>query len=379
MGVYRKLYVFGIVLLIFINIEVLAKFNLQHTFISGQNINCSKCHPEEAGNLSISVYHSNLDCNSCHNTTFYQNIQTHAATTINCTDCHENIENEITNEDEAHRALYLYAREFNLRRGANEACIMCHTTSYTVITYKYYDWINYTIYFNGTLGEVNPNTGIDEYYYYITQTSVGDYRTYYVEINQKDGSSHYWVNITNISCLTCHVNVKLGNFGNAQGSQHAGDVEDKGNPPDAAHLNITYGGATDAYCKSCHRNTSFNGYPHLNSSAVHAALKLQFGCLTCHNDTGPWPPANETPDKGGHYSEAFYPDVLRKVDRKLIGDFCTGCHRAYNHDIVTDSSGTNQCYRCHGSGGGTVGDIVQVVYTEPKAVEQTQWVLRTFP
>ncbi len=349
----RILLVIGIaILLLFTNYQIITKFSLQHTFIPGQNVDCSKCHPEEAGNLSISVYHSSLACTTCHNTTFYPNTPTHAATTVNCTDCHTWVKNEITHEDEAHRALYLYAEMFGLRRGPNETCILCHTTSYAVITYKYYDHINYSI-----------------SSWTITSVAYGPYRTYTVEVGSKSGSTHYWVNVTNISCVTCHENIKLGNIGNAQGSQHAGDVTDAGT--DWGHQNATYGGATDAYCKSCHKNSSFDGYPHLNSSAVHASLKLQFGCLTCHNETGPWPPANETFERGGHPSSSFYLEVSQNVDRKLIGDFCTGCHRANNHADL----GGGRCSWCHSSS----SYVIQQVFTEPKAAEADIWVYRTAP
>ncbi len=345
----RILLILGILIVIFFtNYQVITKFTGQHTFISGREVNCTECHPNEGGNLSISVYHSSLNCSTCHNTTFYPNEQTHAASTINCTDCHTWVKNEITHEDEAHRALYLYAEQSELRRGPNEACIMCHTNAYTKITYKYYDYINYTL-----------------SSWSVTSVAYGPYRTYIVEVGSKSGSSHYWINITNISCVRCHENIKLGNIGNAQGSQHAGDVTDWSSDP--GHQNASYGGATDAYCKSCHRNTSFNGYPHLNSSAVHAALKLQFGCLTCHNETGPWPPANETFEQGGHPSSTFYQNIAQNVDRKLIGDFCTGCHHANNHDIT----GSSRCSRCH-----RWGSISQQVFTEPKAAEASRWVIR---
>ncbi|NOZ59011.1 MAG: hypothetical protein GXO66_05485 [Euryarchaeota archaeon] len=75
-----------------------------------------------------------------------------------------------------------------------------------------------------------------------------------VEVISSGGSTHYWRNTTDISCVRCHVRIKLGNIGNAQGSQHAGDVTDtvamyniaSGSPYHPGHQNSSYGGATDA-------------------------------------------------------------------------------------------------------------------------------------
>ncbi|NOZ59342.1 MAG: hypothetical protein GXO66_07200, partial [Euryarchaeota archaeon] len=138
---------------------------------------------------------------------------------------------------------------------------------------------------------------------------------------------------------------------------------------------------------SCHRNRSFDVYAgapyynyNLNSSAVHAALRLT--CLTCHNATGPYPPANEPHAFGGHNSTDFYPKVAQNVSRRLIGDFCTGCHHANNHDITNREAGLS----CGGGGGfrwnrchDVSGAIENNVFTEPRAAEASRWVYRRFP
>lgn len=363
--------VFGFAVLIVSGIYFpLSKFTGQHSFIQGQSVNCAECHPNQAGNLSLSVYHSNLSCRTCHNTTFSPGQEAHAASIPRCIDCHTSVVNEINNTYEAHMPLFRTAEDYGIRRGPNEACLLCHTNYSANITFLYYDYINYTVYNNGTSAP-RPST----YYWQLESVIIGPQRTYAVEIKNQGESTHYWKNLLEISCVRCHVRIRLGNLGNAQGSQHAGDVADKGGT-DPGHQNASYGGATDAYCKSCHRNASFDIYAaapyynyNLNSSAVHAAIKLT--CLTCHNASGPYPPSNETPDKGGHYSEEFYPQVAQNVTRRLVGDLCTGCHRASNHDI---SSGA--CSNCHGPGSGRVNNKV---YTEPKAAEASQWVYRSFP
>jgi hypothetical protein len=362
----------------------LSKFTGQHSFIPGQSVNCAECHPNQAGNLSLSVYHSNLSCRTCHNTTFSPGQEAHAASIPQCIDCkrHANIADEINNTFEAHMPLFRTAEDFGIRRGPNEACLICHTNHSSNITYLYYDWINYTVYNTGT----SPDGGTT-YIYDITSVLIGPQRTYTVEIKNEGGSTHYWKNLQDISCVRCHARIKLGNTGNSQGAQHADDVLDKSvsSPYHPGHQNASYGGATDAYCKSCHRNTSFDSYasqnPNLNSSAVHAALKLS--CLTCHNSTGPYPPGNEPHAFGGHNSTDFYPKVAQNITRRLIGDFCTGCHHANNH-IVTNTEAGLSCggggggfksNRCHDISGATKNDV----YTEPKAAEASRWVYRSFP
>ncbi|WP_456473987.1 hypothetical protein [Candidatus Pyrohabitans sp.] len=404
------------VLLIFSGYQVSTKFSLQHTFISGQNVDCTKCHPNQAGNLSLSAIHSTFSCTRCHNTTISSGTQSHAATVVRCIDCHTTEGEQMNNTFEAHRPLFISAQNTAIRRGPNEACIMCHTNQSSNITFVYYSWINYTIY-----NPVDSPDGGDTYIYDIQNVVVGPQRTYAVEIINEGGSSHYWKNTNEISCIRCHERIKLGSIGNANGSQHAGDVTDENTVSTSTipavtsdyhpgHQNASYGGATDAYCISCHKNSSFDTYAsapyyntNLNSSAVHAALKLI--CTTCHNSTGPYPPANELHDKGGHNSTDFYPKVAQNVSARLVGDFCTGCHRATNHAGLTIATSADMdkcstchgtCSVCHGMGGGGMGGggmgggggggmwsfsgggVENFVYTEPRAAESDTWVLREY-
>ncbi len=351
-------------------------FSLQHRFISGENVSCAGCHPSQAGNLSLSAYHSGFSCRTCHNVTFSSPQEAHSATIPRCIDCHSSVVPELNSTYEAHMPLFRSAYSGGIRRGPNEACIACHTNASVNLSFHYYDYIDYIV----------ENTGIsaprsNTYYYNVLSVTIGPQRSFSVQVG--GGSTHYWKNTTEISCVSCHQRIKLGNTGNSQGSQHADDLVYEpggGISNDPRHQNASYGGATDAYCRSCHRNSSFDSYgPQLNSSAVHAALMLS--CLTCHNASGPYPPSTETPDCGGHYSEEFFPEVAQSVPRRLTGDFCTGCHRERNHDGL--GSNTNSCpgggpggtcANCHTSGG---GNIENFVYTEPKAAESDTWVIRT--
>ena len=398
----------GIIALLILSVSFpLSMFTGQHSFIPGKNVDCTRCHAEEAGNLSLSIYHSNLSCRTCHNTTFSPGQEAHAASIPRCIDCHTSVVSKINSSYEAHMPLFRTAENYKIRRGPNEACLMCHTNYSANITLLYYEYINYTIYNNVT----SPDGG-ETYLYNIESVITGPQRSYTVEIKNEGGSTHFWKNISDISCVRCHLRIKLGNIGNSQGSQHAGDVNDtdamyglpSNSPYHPGHQNASYGGATDAYCRSCHKNASLDIYAgapyynyNLNSSAVHAALKLV--CLTCHNNSGPYPLGNEPHTCGGHNSSQFFSEVSQKVSRRLVGDLCTGCHRYNNHagisavrwnmDLCATCHGT--CSTCHskpgictvgGMGGGrgfAGGRVENDVYTEPKAAESDTWVYRSFP
>jgi len=66
-----------------------------------------------------------------------------------------------------------------------------------------------------------------------------------------------------------------------------------------------------------------------------------------------------------------------------MGDFCTGCHHAKNHDITGDGDGGmgggGMCNGppCHDSG--SPERVKNNVYTEPRASESSRWVYRSFP
>ncbi len=413
----------GLVVLIFMSVDYpFSMFTGQHTFISGKNVNCSRCHPDEAGNLSKSVYHSNLTCRTCHNVTFTPGEVAHAATIPECIQCHTNITSHINNTYAAHMPLFRYADISGIRRGSNAACFICHTNYSGNITFVYHKWINFTITNMGNPDEEISKTINDYPYTYMTfnytisNVILGPETTYTVQIKNQGGSTHYWKNKSDISCVRCHKRIQLGNFGDAQGSQHAGNVADTvehfGVPVQSyyhlpGHSNASYGGPTNAYCLTCHRNSNFTIYaaenPNLNSSAIHAALRLN--CVVCHNNSGPYNLSAEAHFAGGHNSTMFFKEAQKTIPRKLMGSFCLACHRANNHAGLTSMY---QCAACHGncqschnngvlregatnnlfSGSGSIfcrpmrgfpgANITFKVYTEPWANVSSTWVNRSF-
>ncbi len=382
---------------LFFGINVLSKFTGQHYFIPGSNIDCSKCHPSQAYYLTISEIHntsSGFTCRTCHNVSFSNNTA-HAATTITCLSCHVNIADNINNSLEAHRDFILFAEKYGLKKGPNEACIACHTTFPVKLVLNYYEWINYTVFIDNV--EIEPL----RYNYTIVSFNLGPKRNYTVikDYGYEIKSSHYWINPNKIKCTACHKRILQGVLDKwspgstpLQGMQHTDDVgdrnlSDRGNNANLnfiEHIYDIYISKTNAdnesFCKYCHLNPQWNIYPTYNSSSVHAALKLS--CLTCHNESGPYPPSIEEINQGGHYSPYFYQQVWKKVPRQFHGDFCSGCHHYNNHDVTIGTGGGGmggngmgggRCSICHGNRGGYV---TNKVYTEPYAYEANIWIYR---
>jgi hypothetical protein len=145
-----------------------AKFTGQHEFLAGSEVQCTKCHPSvgtelqshTTHNFSVSGYTDGA-CRVCHIIrisgssleNLYQQNSTeeyHAAALIECTYCHgdnaggstgygtspipgANVTQEFENSNiEAHIPLYNRAKQggsTDFLRGANEACIACHTAA----------------------------------------------------------------------------------------------------------------------------------------------------------------------------------------------------------------------------------------------------------
>lgn len=167
--------------------STLSLFSGQHTFVEGQNVACQKCHAdifEEIGG-SLNQVHTasnftgvaNLGgaCQGCHRTgnitgiryngtintgnlsNFSQNVtvnpNAHAAVTLECIACHAGVPAEFGSE-EAHRPFYISANRTNQSvidlKGANTACIACHTHTRVNITWIRLTSFNVTA--NGTTG-----------------------------------------------------------------------------------------------------------------------------------------------------------------------------------------------------------------------------------
>ncbi len=152
----------------------LSLFAGQHTFDSGPQVSCQKCHQdiydEMGGTVNpygASTAHSSAklkECQGCHrtgNVTFvptgngtslsYYNMQVnstgaHAAVTLECVACHNAVPTNITNASEAHSPFYNESitnstsstgkNNGTLLKGANEACVGCHTHTNIKITWR---------------------------------------------------------------------------------------------------------------------------------------------------------------------------------------------------------------------------------------------------
>lgn len=149
----------------------LSLFAGQHTFDNGTNVRCEKCHQDiyeemsASGRYGISTAHVDTpklkECQGCHRTgdidsipiakfsdgsrdysgNYTQNVAekgAHAAVTMECTGCHTGVPAELLDSDEAHGPFYNESITNNsapdgaknngtVLKGANEACVGCHT------------------------------------------------------------------------------------------------------------------------------------------------------------------------------------------------------------------------------------------------------------
>ncbi len=143
--------------------STLSLFAGQHTFDTGSNVSCKKCHQdiydEMAGSGIYGAGSAHLtltDCKGCHKTGnvttniplkkqdgygnfTYGNFNRtnlsggHAAVTMECIGCHSGVDDELLNTSEAHGPFYNESINLSnpassgILKGANEACVGCHT------------------------------------------------------------------------------------------------------------------------------------------------------------------------------------------------------------------------------------------------------------
>ncbi|MFZ3059587.1 MAG: hypothetical protein WA102_07580 [Candidatus Methanoperedens sp.] len=174
--------------------STLSLFSGQHQFYNGSSVNCAKCHQDivdEIGTSSYNVHYTITNqtgrdrCEVCHTTGTVSSIPTgknmtnisqgynyttknenvtantgaHAAVTKECASCHTGVPAEITGVNESHGAFYnstvqdISTNGTNILKGANEACVGCHTHAVVNIT-----WVR-SVGYNMTVTE----TGAGEY------------------------------------------------------------------------------------------------------------------------------------------------------------------------------------------------------------------------
>lgn len=173
--------------------STLSLFSGQHTFVTGDNVACEKCHAdiysEIGGTLNQVHKTTNLTgCQGCHKTNSSSfnatlipsngtgnystwagtnvttNRNAHAAVTLECVACHTGVVAEITGSDEAHKAFY-YASNYSDNqsviqlKGANTACIGCHTHTRVNLTWVRLTDFNVTS--NATSGSWNVTISND--------------------------------------------------------------------------------------------------------------------------------------------------------------------------------------------------------------------------
>lgn len=167
--------------------STLSLFSGQHSFINGSDVLCTKCHQDvytELSTTSVSTAHRTTalkDCQGCHTTgtinnvpkgdntniSFSTNINTssaHSAITLECVSCHQAVATNLTNSAEAHSKFYLNssytvnssaflatANQTSVAlKGANTACIGCHTHAVVNVTWQ--RSVGYNIVANSTAG-----------------------------------------------------------------------------------------------------------------------------------------------------------------------------------------------------------------------------------
>ena len=109
--------------------NVLAKFQGQHVFIKGKNVDCIKCHADVQQELQKSQIggHISMGCRGCHVAIpELQGYKFHAAALVECIACHGKVPSEFT-DVEGHKPFLETMNTTEFMAGANEACIACHT------------------------------------------------------------------------------------------------------------------------------------------------------------------------------------------------------------------------------------------------------------
>ncbi len=143
----------------------LSLFSGQHSFSNnGSDVDfCRKCHDDVYvemmwnGGDAVAGDHTGLiTCKACHRTgnatdgcgfecsnfgisgspeTNVSNMSAHAAVTVECVFCHDMVVSQITGSGEAHNKFYNDSNQTGLLKGANEACVGCHTHTRVTVNY----------------------------------------------------------------------------------------------------------------------------------------------------------------------------------------------------------------------------------------------------
>jgi len=360
--------IFGFMILASVQIAAKFPFKGEHIYVSGMDVNCSKCHVKEAQGMAKSAYHHTLTCRDCHAIgnpyRTGETAQSHSATVITCTvvGCHDNVTAKINSTYEAHRGLFQEAITHTSIFGTykeNEACLACHANYARNITFVYPEYINFSIVINWSDRTTIPsctNNNTRKYDIgYLKRSS--NLRVVTVTFPERD--IHNLVNLSDINCSgTCHnyIATALNQFY----QNHASDVADKGT--DVGHSSSIY---DDAYCNTCHRNLSFSTNPYVHSNEVHVAESIE--CIDCHRSGGVFDITQQEPLGGGEHACRLYSSIST-YPKKFQADICLSCHFRVSHSL--DTSG---CL-CHSPvdslGNPSIGENISgyinfTIYSEP--------------
>jgi len=193
----------GLLALMFLAMpQAMAKFSGQHKFVNGSNVDCTKCHQDVESEFTgpgNSVHNGTVDCKDCHiglqvggnrikwsdaygytflggdPQDYYKNIDFHGAALVECLWCHvnnsltgtvkTNVLEEFNNSNsvEAHRPLFWRAENasgvdtLDMLKGANEACIACHTHAANVTIIEPTRYLNITANYTECTENVDAN------------------------------------------------------------------------------------------------------------------------------------------------------------------------------------------------------------------------------
>ena len=363
----RFLVMFGMfALLSFASLQIAAKFSFTggHTFVSGEMVNCSKCHPKQGAAAEQSAYHHTLSCRDCHAMgNPYRTGETaknHSSAIVTCTavGCHDNVTAKMNSSYEAHRGLFREASTHQSIFGTykeNEACLACHANFARNITFIFPEYISFSLEINWGDKTSTPDcTTAGRRKYNVTSLVKGPPRIIIVSLTERD--PHNLLNLSEIDCSsTCHsyITQALQTFP----PHHATDVSDNGT--DTGHSTSAY---DYAYCLSCHKNLSFAANAYVHSDEVHVAEAI--ACTDCHRSGGVMDITQQEPLGGGEHACNLYAN-LSSYPRKFQADICLSCHYTIAH---TDKLPTTGCL-CHSpvSGGKNISGFINfTIYSEPE-------------
>ncbi len=267
---------------IFVIPSVYSVFAGQHWFYDPGVSRCLKCHPDIQQEIDSSNHHQSFNCENCHvvNTT---SNSTHGNVIIpRCLDCHAypprtvtdpnnntyvagvaTVFGENVNSYEVHNPLVMGASSTLLMKGEDEACIFCHSSFGTSITYTRPESIEWDV--------VNVSGS-----WTIENLSIGIDKNITVE-KSSDGKPHNITALSDIDCISCHGDINSAVLAGG----HSSNI--------SIHNYINYMDM-NSYCRSCHKPVTQNGAgvsPYSAApfnSPVHSAIGIT--CYDCHGKTG---------------------------------------------------------------------------------------------